>query len=181
MKRLRQFILIGSFLPLCWFGMMAVHELGHVLAALATGGTVTKVVLDPFAISRTDVEPNPKPLIVAWAGPLVGVAVPLFIWGTFHVMRIPGAHLPRFFAGVCLVANGTYIGIGSFAGIGDADTLVHHGAPIWTLWLFGAVATPAGFGLWHRLGPSFGIGQSGGRIDPSDKRDVVSKTGLAER
>ncbi len=32
MKRFAQVLLIGTFLPLCWLAMMAVHELGHVLA-----------------------------------------------------------------------------------------------------------------------------------------------------
>jgi hypothetical protein len=44
MNRLHQVLLIGTFLPLCWLVMMAVHELGHVLAAVATGGMVQGVV-----------------------------------------------------------------------------------------------------------------------------------------
>src|SRR5208337_624939 len=74
MNRLHQVLLIGTFLPLCWMAMMAVHELGHVVAAVATGGKVEKVVLHPLMISRTDVSPNPSPLIVVWAGPIVGVS-----------------------------------------------------------------------------------------------------------
>ena len=77
MKRLHQVLLIGTFLPLCWLAMMDVHELGHVVGAVATGGRVEKVVLDPLTISRTDVLPNPNPLLVVWAGPIVGVLLPL--------------------------------------------------------------------------------------------------------
>ena len=33
-KRLHQVLLIGTFLPLCWLAMMAVHELGHVVGPL---------------------------------------------------------------------------------------------------------------------------------------------------
>lgn len=76
MKRFAQVLLIGTFLPLCWLGMMAVHELGHVLVVLATGGTITAVVLHPLTISRTDVSINPRPLLVVWAGPLLGVLLP---------------------------------------------------------------------------------------------------------
>jgi len=166
MKRLHQFMLIGSFVPLCWYGMMAVHELGHVTAAAVTGGTVTKVVLDPLAISRTDVAPNPMPLIVVWAGPLVGVILPLLVWMMFRFPHIPGAYLPRFFAGVCLIANGAYIGIGSLDRVGDAGTMLRHGAPMGLLWLFGAATMPTGFWLWHRLGPHFGLGQARGHVDP---------------
>jgi hypothetical protein len=57
--------------------MQAVHELGHVLGAMATGAEVTRVVLWPWTISRTDVTNNTRPLVVAWAGPIVGIALPL--------------------------------------------------------------------------------------------------------
>ena len=72
-----RFLLIGTYLPFCWLAVQAVHEMGHIVAALATGGTVSQVVLHPLTISRTDLTENPHPLIVAWLGPLVGVAAPL--------------------------------------------------------------------------------------------------------
>jgi hypothetical protein len=49
-----QVLLVGSLVPLCWLGMQAVHEFGHVAALWASGGTVAKVVLHPLTISRTD-------------------------------------------------------------------------------------------------------------------------------
>ena len=60
-NRVRQAMLIGSFLPLCWLGMMIVHEAGHVAGAMLSGGTVIRVILHPLAISRTDVDPNHFP------------------------------------------------------------------------------------------------------------------------
>ncbi len=77
MKRTDQFLLIATFVPLCWLLMQAVHELGHIVVALATGGTIEKVVLHPLAISRTDTSGSSHPLLVIWAGPAVGVVVPL--------------------------------------------------------------------------------------------------------
>lgn len=136
----------------CWLLFQAVHELGHVLAAQATGGTVRQVVLHPLEISRTDVSPNPMPLAVAWAGPLVGVILPAAIAITFR--RIGSSRCRRyatFFAGFCLIANGLYIGVGSFAAIGDAGDLLRHGAPHGALLAFGASSTALGLWLWHRL------------------------------
>ena len=61
------------------------------------------------------------------------------------VGKFKWAYLLQFFAGFCLIANGAYIGIGSFGKIGDAgDKLLRHGSPIWSLWLFGAVCFPFG-------------------------------------
>src|SRR5947209_12533057 len=128
MNRIRQVVMVGSFLPFCWLAMMAVHELGHILAAALTGGTVKHVVLHPLAISRTDVEPNPHPLAVDWAGPLFGVAAPLVIWAMAAARRLRLAFMPRFFAGFCLIANGAYVAAGSFAKIGDAGVMLRYGS-----------------------------------------------------
>jgi hypothetical protein len=151
-------MLIGSLLPLSWLGMMAVHELGHVLGAWFSGGRVARVVLHPLAISRTDLSRNPHPLFVAWAGPLLGVLLPLAALAAARLANLPHGYLLRFFAGFCLVANGAYIAGGSWAGIGDAGDLLRHGAPTWQLLAFGAAAIPAGLLLWHRQGRHFGLG-----------------------
>jgi hypothetical protein len=167
MNRSHQLLLIGTFLPLCWLWMLAVHELGHVLAALATGGQVVRVVLDPLAISRTDVAPNPAPLAVAWAGPLVGVCLPIALLAIFKLAKWPCAYLVRFFAGFCLIANGAYIGVGWLDRVGDTGEMLRYGTPLWCLWLFGIVCLPAGFLTWHRLGPKFGLGEHGDDVEPS--------------
>ena len=60
--------------------MQAVHELGHVIGAWATGAEVKRVVLTPSTISRTDVVNNLHPLVVVWAGPMVGAALPILLW-----------------------------------------------------------------------------------------------------
>src|SRR5437870_4599390 len=98
--------------------MQAVHEFGHVAGAWLTGGQVARVVLHPLTISRTDLDDNPRPLLVVWAGPLCGVLLPLAAWGIVALGRCLGGYLLRFFAGFCLIANGAYIGVGSFDGLG---------------------------------------------------------------
>ena len=138
--------------------MQAIHEFGHVVGTWLTGGRVERVVLHPLTISRTDVAHNPHPLVVAWAGPIVGMALPILIWKLASILRLLGKQLLLFFAGFCLVANGLYIGLGSFQGVGDCGDMLHHGSAKWHLWLFGLVATPLGLFLWHRLGPRFGLG-----------------------
>lgn len=164
MARVHQCILIGSCLLGSWLGMQAVHEAGHVLGAWLTGGRVERVVLSPLTISRTDLADNPRPLVVVWAGPVVGALAPLLIW-----MRVAKAHLAeafvfRFFAGFCLVANGLYIGVGSFNGIGDCGEMLRHGSAIWRLWLFGFATVPFGIWLWNGQGALFGFGDAKGNV-----------------
>lgn len=167
MKRLDQIVLIGTFIGFSWLAMQAVHELGHVLGAIATGGQVIKVVLHPCTISQTVVHPNPHPLFVVWAGPVVGVALPGLAYLLARALHWPGDYLFRFFAGFCLVANGFYISIGSVQGIADAGDMLLHGSSRWQLVLFGAVAVPLGLYLWNGLGPKFGLGAAKGSVSRS--------------
>ncbi len=60
--------------------MMALHELGHVVGAVPTGGSIECVVLHPMSFSRTDVSPNLHPAIVVWLGPIVGCIGPLMFY-----------------------------------------------------------------------------------------------------
>ncbi len=145
--------------------MQAVHESGHVVGTLVTGGRVARVILNPLRISRTDLAHNPNPLFVVWAGPVIGVTAPLLIWGVAAAARMSAAFVLRFCAGFCLLANGAYISAGSFDRMGDCGEMLRHGSELWQLWLFGAVTAPFGLWLWHGLGPHFGLGPAKRQID----------------
>ena len=151
MSRLRKILLFALLIFVSWMLMQAVHEFGHVLGAWSSGGTVAEVVLNPLTISRTDVRPNPHPLVVVWAGPILGVALPVAIWIAARSIRFKYVNLTQFFAGFCLIANGAYIGAGSFDRIGDCGEMLRNGSPVWLLWIFGAVAVLPGIYLWHGL------------------------------
>jgi hypothetical protein len=152
MQRFCHLLFIVSFVALSWFAMLAVHELGHIMGAVTTGGTVTRVVLFPLAISRTDVSPNPHPAFVAWLGPIVGSLLPLVVVALVPRRLVALRNMSRCFAGFCLIANGAYIAIGSFGHIGDCGEMLRTGTPIWLLWVFGGATILGGLFLWHRLG-----------------------------
>jgi hypothetical protein len=165
MNRLYQITLVASTVGLSWLGMQIVHEVGHVLAAWACGEEVYRVVLHPLAISRTDTSHERHPLLVIWGGPLIGVLLPLGALGLSKLARPGLAYLFRFFAGFCLIANGAYLGVGSFEAVGDAGDLLHYGAPPWTLVVFGLACVPLGLALWNGLRTHFGLGRSRGEVD----------------
>lgn len=167
MKNLHQKLLLVSVVLGSWLGMQAVHEAGHILGATLSGGRVARVVLHPLTLSRTDLTSNPRPLVVAWAGPLAGVLLPLLFWGAAAAARRPVAFVLRFFAGFCLVANGAYLAVGSLEGVGDAGELLRLGAPRWQLLGFGLAAIPLGLRLWHRQGRHFGLGPDADRVRPA--------------
>jgi hypothetical protein len=165
MDRFHQSVLILATLAVSWLGMQAVHELGHVAGAMLSGGKMAHVVLHPATISYTRLAENPSPVFVAWMGPVVGVVLPLVAVAIARLAKLPGSYLVQFFAGFCLVANGAYLGFGSFNEIGDAGELLQHGAPIALLWLFAVVTIPIGFWLWNDLGPHFGLGTGNGQVN----------------
>ena len=119
--RFLQINLIVSFALFSWLAMQAVHEFGHVGGAWLTGGTVEKVIVYPTVISRTDWKDSRNPLVVVWAGPIVGSALPVALWGIAAAFRLTATYLARFFAGFCLIANGAYIG---------ADRLIVSATPV---------------------------------------------------
>jgi len=170
MKRLEQTLLIVTFFAFCWLSMQAVHELGHVLGAWMTGAVVTEVVLHPLTISRTDVAKNSWPTVVVWAGPMVGVLLPLVAMLLAKLFRAPGIYLFRLFAGFCLIANGAYIAFGPGDGAADTGVMIQHGSPRWAMVLFGLVTIPLGLYLWHGQGKHFGLGEAKGKVD---RRAVV--------
>lgn len=145
------------YLAACWYGMMIVHELGHVIGAWLTGGVVERVELHPLRISRTDLSFNPHPLVVIWSGPILGCAIPLLLWLAMRKFVPAYGFLIRFFAGFCCIANGAYLSVGSIDSIGDAGDLLRHQCPVGYLWLSGFILVPSGFALWNGIGPSFGI------------------------
>jgi len=175
MPRLYQVVLIVSTLGLAWLGMQVVHELGHVLAARASGEEVYRLVLHPLAISRTDASHDKHPLRVVWGGPVLGVLLPLVALVVTRWVHCRWFYLFQFFAGFCLIANGVYLGVGSIDGVGDAGDLLRYGAPRWPLIVFGLVTAPAGLYLWNGLGRHFGLGEARGRVD---RRAAVIGLGL---
>ena len=166
--RFFQVLLIVSIFYLSWLLFMIVHELGHVLGALATGAQVERVRLGPLSISETVLGENPHPLVVVWAGPVVGALLPVALWGVLALAKCSRAYLARFFAAFCLVANGAYIGADAFYQNGDGWVMAFHGTPVWVMLLFGMAALAPGFWLWHRQGKFFGMGEARGRVDRAD-------------
>jgi hypothetical protein len=164
-RRVHQIVLILATVLGSWLGMQVVHECGHVLGAWLSGGKVARMVLHPLTISRTDLAHNPNPLAVVWAGPIVGVVIPLLLWAVAVMVQCPGAFVLRFFAGFCLLANGLYISVGSFDGVGDCGEMLRHGSARWQLWLFGVLTAPMGLWLWHGQGPHFGLGPARGEVN----------------
>lgn len=153
MKGRRRAIIIVIAIYPAWLAMMALHEMGHVIHARLSGGTVERVIIPLAGFSRTDLAINPRPQFVAWGGALWGCLVPVLLLLFAHAIG-RGVFWARLFAGFCLIANGAYIGLGPLMTAGDGHDLIRYGASIGVLHLSGAIAAAVGLYLWHRAAPA---------------------------
>lgn len=157
-------LLLLTFAAACWYGFMAVHESGHVLAAWVSGGEVERVVLHPLKFSRTDLGANPHPVFVALAGAVWGCALPLGVWLVARGLKWKYAYLLRAFAGFCLIANGAYLGSAFILPVGDAADLIRLGVPVAAFAVPGIVVFGAGLWVWNGLGERFGLGHGRSKL-----------------
>lgn len=170
--RLAQVGLVVATAALGWLLMQALHEVGHVLHAWASGGVVERVELHPLAFSRTLLGVNPHPRFVAWGGALWGCLLPLAAVALARLRTpAPLAGVVRAIAGGCLLTNGVYLGAGAFVHVGDAGDLLILGASPVSLVLFGLVAAAGGLALWHGVGAAFAA--------PVDRRLALGVAGAA--
>ncbi len=88
------------------------------------------------------------------------MGLPLLLWKLIECARFPVAYLFRFFAGLCCVANGAYIGAAIVFPVGDAEVMLQEGSPRWLLALFGAASCCVGLLLWQGQGGNFGLGRN---------------------
>lgn len=141
-------------LYLAWLLLQVLHEAGHVLHALLSGGEGIRVVLPAVGFSRTDVAVNPHPMFVLCGGPLWGSLLPLIFWRVMPRRWSRTRMAAQAFAGLCLIGNGAYLGVGWVDRVGDAGDLVRAGVPAVALVAVGVPLVACGLWLWHRLDDS---------------------------
>lgn len=174
-----QLMMLIGVCAISWLAMMLVHESGHVIGALMTGGHIVQVAWHPLVFSYTDVHPNPSPLLTVWLGPIVGVLLPTLIALVTRSIHRDATYLALFFAGFCFLANGVYLGLGWIDQVGDTGTMQTHGTPNWIMIVFGLINIPIGLYLWHRVSRKVGLARTRDtHIDPTHAR-IVFITAIA--
>lgn len=134
---------------LCWYPFMCLHELGHILSAQFTGGRIQEIILVPWKFSQTVIRHSHHPLIDAWAGPLLGVTLPLFAYSLHKKFKRENDFL-SILTGFCLMANGLYIGLGWIDKVGHAGDIITHNFSIISMILFGIISSTTGLFIWHQ-------------------------------
>ncbi len=147
----------GLLLVASWCVMTFTHEMGHVVGGWASGGTLREAHLAPWELPYSTFEPDPRPLVTLWCGPVLGALVPLALAA---VVRRHGAWFIAYF---CLLANGSYLAIAWATGDNLLDTpkLLAHGAHPATIVTYCLLAIGVGYVGFRRqciriLSPSRG-------------------------
>ncbi len=132
-------MLMLTVLAFSWLYMQWTHELGHIIAGVATGAEVNRVILNPFRFSMTQFASNPRPHLTSWGGPILGVLIGAGLPVLLSIRCASARASLLIVAAFVLVANGLYIGLGALRPIADASDLLRHGTPRWVLVMFGLV------------------------------------------
>lgn len=115
--------IFAALLIASWCVMALTHECGHILGGWAGGGTLQYAELRPWRLPYSIFEPDPRPLVTLWSGPILGVVVPL---AAAILVRHPWMW---FVAHFCVLANGVYLAAAWFSGdpLLDTPRLLHAG------------------------------------------------------
>jgi hypothetical protein len=140
-------MVLGLAVCACWWWMMIVHELGHVVHGAVSGGRIERVVVPLLGFSRTDLSRNPHPVFVAWGGFVWGVGLPVLVWACCAAARARVRLGLECFAAFCLIANGAYMATALGSPVGDVEDIVRAGGASWPLAVGGLSAIVAGLAL----------------------------------
>ena len=137
-NRILRFVLL---LVASWTVMTFTHEMGHIVGGWCCGGTLKSADLLPWHLPYSIFDPDPKPLVTLWCGPILGVVVPL---GLAFAIRHEWVW---FVANFCILANGAYLATAWISGDRYLDTpkLLEHGAHPITIGLYFALTIGFGY------------------------------------
>jgi hypothetical protein len=136
-RTIRLLILLAA----AWAVMVLTHESGHIVGGWLGGADLVEADLRPWRLPYSLHEPDPRPLLTLWCGPLLGIAVPA---AAAAVIRRPAAW---FVADFCLLANGGYLALAWLSGEPQLDTprLLAAGThPAWVV-LYCSLTIPVGY------------------------------------
>lgn len=121
--------------------MTSTHEVGHLVGGWLSGASLISADLRPWGLPYSLHQPDPHPLVTLWAGPLVGVLLPILAGIVARNRWV------WFVADFCLLANGLYLAAGWWAGDRFLDTprLLEAGASSGSIALFCVLTIGIGY------------------------------------
>ena len=140
-QRLNRGFCFAALLVASWCVMTVVHEMGHIVCGWAGGGTLQEADVAPWGLPHSSFDPDFRPLLTLWGGPILGVLVPLAVAASVR------RGWAWFIASFCLLANGSYLATAWISGERYLDTprLLAHGAHPATIVVYCAMTLSVGY------------------------------------
>lgn len=167
---IRRYAIFAMLLVASWAVMTFTHECGHIVGGMIAGATLTAFDLAPWRMPYSLHSPDPHPLVTLWAGPLLGVAVPL------TAAAIIRSRWAWFIADFCLIANGGYLAIAWLSGDRFLDTprLIAAGAPPASIVVYCILTIGFGY-AWFRSDCTYFLATRTKSVEPSDPPELPSR------
>lgn len=164
MKTFQRFLIVLGVFVFAYNASTIVHELGHGLTLIATGGELDFIEVSPFSWSYAHYRSNPEPMATSWSG---------FLWETifgvlaFSILWIAKSRLSLFgvvLAIASLAGTGIYMLVGAVLRIGDSAALIRMGVPPAVLVITGSVLLLLVLPLILPLGGLLGVGKGKNKL-----------------
>lgn len=155
-KRLQQMLIVLGIFVFSYNLGNLIHESGHALNAVLTGGSLNKITMSPLSWCYTWTSGGNR-IFVIWGGFLWQTIIPIVLLFLCFKSRI--ALYALFLALVSFAESGIYMIAGAAAGIGDGGSLVKLGTPPFILITVGGILLLCCLPLSLPIGVLLGIGQ----------------------
>ncbi len=139
-------LLLIVLLLVSWVVMCTTHECGHLLGGWLGGGTLQRAELRPWKLPYSLFNPDPRPLVTLWMGPLFGAVLPVILALILRHRWI------WFVAWFCMLANGAYLATAWYSGdaLLDTNRMFAAGASRSSVAAFIAISLVAGYPKFRR-------------------------------
>lgn len=131
-----------GLLAAAWCAMTFTHEGGHIVGGRLGGATLRDAELRPWRLPYSIHEPDPRPLVTLWSGPILGAIVPL---AAAAAIRRDWAWFIAYF---CLLANGSYLAAAWISGDRFLDTPQLLAAGAWPASILLYIVVTVVIGYW---------------------------------
>ncbi|MCB9791330.1 MAG: M50 family metallopeptidase [Alphaproteobacteria bacterium] len=136
------------------------HELGHVLFCLGTGGVSTGISSHPLSWSLAWVEDG-DPAWTVWGGALITKVVALVLFPLGYARRSPRVYPLLLWCAFAFLIDSVYFLVGAATHTGDPASLMEMGASASLLYLCAATWFVLGAGMTVVAGGVFGMHRGG--------------------
>ncbi|MCY2927679.1 MAG: hypothetical protein NT031_20005 [Planctomycetota bacterium] len=160
---LRKWLVVLGAVVLAFNAMRIVHECGHLLAAMATGGQALGITMNPvgwcYALAHGGADHA-----FSWGGlvtePVAGLAILALVWSFAKRLSAIGLLVGI----IALAETGLYMLAGAIGGQGDPAHLIAMGIPAMVFYVTGSVLILLALPLILPAGAAIGIGRGRCRL-----------------